>query len=163
MSAQAGANPGRTYGVAPPERVAALSGIQFLHAVISGDLPQPPMFQTLGLWLAEAGEGFAAVEGETGPAVLNPVGTVHGGWALTLVDAAGGCAAQSLLSEGVGYTTVETKTNFLRPILSDAGRVRAEGRVIGRGRQVMSSEVRITSADGKVLAHGTTTLLVLRP
>jgi uncharacterized protein (TIGR00369 family) len=86
---------------------------------------------------------------------------VHGGWALTLIDSVTGCAGHSLLPAGVGYTTIETKGNFVRPIGKDTGRVRAEGRVISPGRQVITAEARITGPDGKVLAHGTSTLLVL--
>ena len=96
-------------------------------------------------------------EGETGPHLLNPLGGVHGGWALTLIDSAAGCAGHTLLPAGVGYTSVETKANFTRPITHDTGRVRAEGRVVGRGRQIMSAEARILDAAGRILAHGTST------
>ena len=89
------------------------------------------------------------------------MGGVHGGWALTLIDSACGCAAHSLLPAGTGYATIETKGNFSRPITKDTGRVRAEGRVVARGRQIISAEAKVLSADGKVLAHGTSTLLVL--
>ncbi len=154
--------PVRSYGVATPGQLTGKTGLQFLHAVIAGELPQPPIFEVLHVGLAEAGDGFAVVEGETAADILNPVGSVHGGWALTLIDAACGCAAQTLLPADVGYITVETKTNFTRPILQDTGRVRAEATVIGRGRQIMSSEARVMAPDGRVLAHGTSTLLVLR-
>jgi len=86
---------------------------------------------------------------------------VHGGWALTLIDSAGGCAGLSLLPAGSGYATIETKGNFARPITKDTGRVRAEARVVAQGRQIISAEARVTSADGKVLAHATSTLMVL--
>jgi len=92
--------------------------------------------------------------------LLNPLGGVHGGWALTLIDSAIGCAGQTLLPAGAGYATVETKANFSRPITRDTGRVRAESRVVSQGRQVISGEARVLSRDGKVLAHGTSTLLV---
>ncbi len=81
----------------------------------------------------EVGDGFAAFEGEPGEHLLNPLGGVHGGWALTLIDSAGGCAAHSTLPAGVGYATIETKGNFSRPITRDTGPVRAEGRVVARG------------------------------
>src|SRR3954463_2653783 len=113
--------------------------------------------------MTEVGDGFAAFEGETGQHLLNPLGTVHGGWALTLIDSVTGCAGLSLLPPGESFTTIETKGNFSRPIFPETGRVRAEGTVISRGRQIISIEGRVLSADGKVLAHGTSTLMVIRP
>ncbi len=81
---------------------------------------------------------------------------------MTLIDSAAGCAAHTLLPAGVGYTTVETKVNFSRAIRADNGRVRCEGRVIARGRQIISAEAVVKGQDGRVLAHGTSTLLVLQ-
>ena len=78
-----------------------------------------------------------------------------------LIDSAAGCAGHTLLPAGVGYASVETKANFTRPIKHDTGRVRAEGRVVGRGRQIMSAEARILDSAGRVLAHGTSTMMVL--
>jgi uncharacterized protein (TIGR00369 family) len=151
------------YGLSTPEQVASRTGREILQAIIDGELPQPPISETLSFWIAEVGDGFAVFEGEPGRHLLNPMGTVHGGWALTLIDSVTACAAQSLLPAGAAYTTVETKSNFSRPIMKDSGRVRAEGRAISRGRQIISSEARVLANDGKVLAHGTSTLLVLGP
>ena len=100
-------------------------------------------------------------EGDAGPHLLNPLGIVHGGWALTLIDSAAGCAAHTLLPAGASYATIETKANFSRPIAKDTGRVRAEGRVVGRGRRIISCEARVVDAKGRLLAHGTSTLMVL--
>ena len=124
-------------------------------------LPQPPIAETLSFWITEVGDGFAAFEGDPGPHLLNPMGGVHGGWALTLIDSAGGCAGLSLLPAGTGFATIETKANLARPIGTDTGRVRAEGRVVAQGRQIISTEARVLSKDGKVLAHGTSTLMVV--
>jgi uncharacterized protein (TIGR00369 family) len=148
------------YGLATSAQIAGMSGKQILQAIIDGELPAPPIAQTLSFRLTEVGDGFAAFEGEPGPHLLNPMGGVHGGWALTLIDSAAGCAGQSLLPAGSGYATVETKANFSRPITKDTGPVRAESRVVSRGRQVISAEARVLGGDGKVLAHGTSTLLV---
>jgi uncharacterized protein (TIGR00369 family) len=148
------------YGLATSAQIAGMTGKQILQAIIDGELPAPPIAQTLSFRLTEVGDGFAAFEGEPGPHLLNPMGGVHGGWALTLIDSAAGCAGQTLLPAGSGYATVETKANFSRPITKDTGRVRAESRVVSRGRQVISAEARVLSGDGKVLAHGTSTLLV---
>lgn len=149
------------YGLARPDQVAGLTGRALLEAIIAGRLPQAPISRTMSFWLVEVGDGTAVFEGEPGDALLNPVGGVHGGWALTLIDSATGCAGQSRLPAGVGYTTVETKANFSRPITRDTGRVRCAARVISQGRTIISCDAEVTDKAGKVLAHGTSTLIVL--
>jgi uncharacterized protein (TIGR00369 family) len=149
------------YGVASPEQVARLTGREILEAIIDGRLPQPPISQTLTFRLVEVGDGFAAFEGEPGEHLLNPMGTVHGGWAMTLIDSATGCAGYSLMPAGAGFRTVETKANLSRPITGDTGTVRAEARVVSQTRQIISAEARVTGRDGRVLAHGTSTLIVV--
>src|SRR5271170_496150 len=151
----------RHYGLPNREDTAGMSGKELLQAIIDGRLPQPPISKTLSFWITEVGDGFAAFEGDPGPHLLNPMGTVHGGWALTLIDSVAACAAQTLLPAGSGYTTIETKANFSRPITQDTGRVRAEGRVVSQGRQIISSQAQLFGPDGRVLAHGTSTLMLL--
>lgn len=148
------------YGLPTPAAVAGKTGKEILQAIIDGKLPQAPISKTMSFWITEIGDGFAAFEGEPGPHLLNPSGGVHGGWALTLIDSAGLCAGRSLLPAGSECTTIETKANFSRPITKDTGRVRAEARVVAQGRQIISAEARVLSRDGKVLAHGTSTILV---
>ncbi len=150
------------HGLATPQEIAGMSGKQQLQAAIEGRLPQPAMAKTMSYRLVEVGDGFAALEGEPGPHVLNPTGTAHGGWALALIDSATACACQSLLPPGTNYTTIETKANFSRPIRPDTGRVRAEGRVITHGKQIISAQAKVLSQDGRVLAHGTSTMMVLK-
>jgi uncharacterized protein (TIGR00369 family) len=152
---------GYTYGLASRSDIAGLTGKEILQGIVDGRLPQAPISQQMTFWITEVGDGFAAFEGEPGPHLFNPMGSVHGGWALTLIDSVGGCAGHSLLPAGSGYTTIETKANFARPITGDTGRVRAEARVIAQGRQIISSEARLLSHEGKVLAHGVSTILVL--
>lgn len=149
------------YGLATPAEVAGKTGREILQAIVDGAVPQPPICETMSFGIVEVGDGFAAFEGEPGRHLLNPMGGVHGGWALTLIDSACGCAAHSLLPGGAGYATIETKGNLSRPITPETGRVRCEGRVVSRGRQVISTEAKVLGPDGKVLAHGTSTLLVL--
>src|SRR5271168_524637 len=149
------------YGLPDPSIVAGMTGREFLQAMIDGRLPRPPISQTLSFRIIEVGEGFAAFEGDPGPHLLNPMGIVHGGWALTLIDSATACAAQSLLPAGTGSTTIETKANFSRAITLETGRVRAEGRVVSQGRQIISADGKLMAKDGRVLAHGTSTLMVL--
>jgi uncharacterized protein (TIGR00369 family) len=140
-----------------------MSGKELLQAVIDGRLPQIPIAETMSFRLVEVGDGFAVFEGDPGPHVLNPTGSVHGGWALTLIDSATACAAHTLLPAGSLYTTIETKGNLSRPITLETGRVRAEGRVVSQGRQIISAEAKLLSQDGRVLAHGTSTIMVLTP
>jgi uncharacterized protein (TIGR00369 family) len=149
------------YGLPAPAEIAGKTGREILQAIIDGKLPQAPISETMSFWITEVGDGFAVFEGEPGRHLLNPMGSVHGGWALTLIDSVGGSAGHSLLPAGSGYTTVETKANFARPITKDAGRVRAEARVVAKGRQIISSEAKVLRADGKVVAHGILTIMVL--
>ena len=149
------------YGVANPEEIARLTGKEIVQAIIEGRLPHPPISKTLTFWLAEIGDGFAAFEGEPADHLLNPMGTVHGGWAMTLIDSATGCAGYSLVPAGGGFRTVETKVNLSRPITSDTGRVRAEAYVVSQTHQIISTEARVTARDSRILAHGTSTLMVV--
>ena len=153
----------RSYGVVEPGELAGLTGREMLDAMIAGRFPAPPIARTLGFLLVEAGDGTAVFEGRPGPHLLNPLGSVHGGWALTLIDSATGCALHTRLPAGVGYTTVETKANMTRAIRPDDGLVRCEGRVLSQGRQIATAEARLLSEDGKLLAHGTSTLIILAP
>lgn len=138
-------------------------GIDVLRDVISGALPAPPIGRSLNFWISEIEPGKATFQGEPGFESLNPMGSVHGGWALTLIDSATGCAAMSLLDAGVGYTTVETKGNMVRAIKAGSGRYRCEARVLAHGRTIITAEAQLTGPDGKLYAHGTSTLMVLRP
>lgn len=152
-----------SFGVTSPEAMAGTSGLEFLRGMIDGRFPAPPIAQTLGFLLVEVGPGRALFEGRSSPSLLNPLGMVHGGWALTLIDSAAGCALHTELEAGIGYTTIETKVNFVRPIAPDGGLVRCEGRVLSRGRQIATAEASLESAEGKLLAHGTSTLIILPP
>src|SRR3546814_10510740 len=111
----------RQYGMASADQIAGLSGLEVLQAMIENRVPAPAMAKTLGFRLVEVGTGTAVFEGEPGPHLLNPLASVHGGWALTLIDSAAGCAVHTLLPAGIGYTTVETKVNFTRAIRPDVG------------------------------------------
>jgi uncharacterized protein (TIGR00369 family) len=153
----------RTFGTITPEQLQSMSGLETLSAIIAGALPAPPMGGLMGFRLVEVEKGRAVFEGTPGPSLLNPLGAVHGGYALALIDSACGCAVHSELDAGVGYTTVETKVNFTRPIDPNGGPIRCEGRVLSRGRQIASAEAYLRSAEGKLLAHGTSTLIIFAP
>ncbi len=139
-----------------------MSGLAFLQAIQRGELPAPPIAALMGMWIAEIEEGrvvFAAVPSDYH---YNPIGTIHGGLAATLLDSAMGCAIHSTLPAGTGYTTVELSINYVRGMTRETGEVRAEGTVIHRGGRIATAEGRITDAQGRLYAHGTTTCIVLR-
>jgi uncharacterized protein (TIGR00369 family) len=142
-------------------RPTELTGLEHLQAIIDGTIPPAPMAETLGFELVEVEPGRARFAGTPTPAVYNPIGSVHGGYAATLLDSAMGCAVQTELPRGVGYTTLELSLNLVRPITADTGRVIAEGRSIHVGRRTATAEARLVQeSTGKLLAHGTTTCLV---
>jgi uncharacterized protein (TIGR00369 family) len=144
------------------QRLLGMSGLEAMQLLIAGGHGAPSIATTLGFTLAEVDDGKAVFIGEPSSRILNPLGIVHGGWALTLIDSCTGCAAHTTLPAGVGYTTVETKVNFVRAITPATGPVRAEGRVVARGRTIITAEGTLTDSRGKLLAHGTSTLMVLR-
>ena len=145
------------------EDLLALSGLDAMRGIADGRFAPPAIALTLGFRLQEVAEGYALFVGDPSERVLNPLGIVHGGFALTLIDSCCGCAAHTTLPAGVGYTTVETKVNFVRAIMPDTGPLRAEGRVVAQGRTIITAEGRLTDASGKLYAHGTSTLLVFQP
>jgi uncharacterized protein (TIGR00369 family) len=150
----------RPTGLVSPADIAGLSGLEILRAMAEGRLPQAPMARRLEAWLCEVAEGFAAFEGEPTTDVLNPMGTVHGGWALALIDSACACAAQTLLPTGVGFATLETHASFVRPILPGMGRCRTEARTLSQGRSVITAQANVLGPDGTLLAHGTSTIMI---
>jgi uncharacterized protein (TIGR00369 family) len=147
-------------GVARPEQVAGKSGLEIMQALLRGELPGAPIARTLDFLLVEVGEGRAVFQGTPGPAHLNPMGTIHGGWYATLLDSALGCAVNTLMPAGRGYTTAELSINLVRAIGPKAPRVRAEGKVVHCGRQLATAEGRLYGPDGTLYAHATTTCLV---
>jgi uncharacterized protein (TIGR00369 family) len=147
-------------GVARPEQVAGRSGLEIMQALLAGELPYPPIAKTLDFMVVEVEEGRAVFQGTPGPAHLNPMGTIHGGWYATLLDSALGCAVQTRLPAGRAYTTAELSVNLVKAIPRDLQRVRAEGKVVHAGRQLATAEARLYGPDGTLYAHGTTTCLV---
>ena len=146
-----------------PESAAGRRGVELLNDVFSGKLPAPPITATMGFRGVEVEEGRAVFEGEPGEHLYNPIGSVHGGFAMALLDSAMGCAIHSTLEAGERYTTLEVKTNFVRPITVDTGLVRCEGIVVHRGSSIATAEGKLVAVDsGKLLAHGSTTCLIVR-
>lgn len=150
----------KQYGVVTPDVLTAQDGLSFLKSIIAGMSPQPPISELLGFHLTEAEPGRAVFEGLPAFQHYNPIGTVHGGFAATLLDSALGCAIFSMLKKGEAWTTLELKVNFVRPMTKDTGPVRAEGRLIHRGRNLATSEGNLKDRAGKLYAHATTTCMI---
>ncbi|MGH6727787.1 MAG: PaaI family thioesterase [Pseudolabrys sp.] len=151
---------GKTYGVVGPEVITDLGGLEFLKGMIAGTQPNPPISELLGFHLVEVEAGRAVFEGLPEFRHYNPIGTVHGGFTGTLLDSALGCAVFSTLAKGEAWTTLELKLNLVRPLTKDTGPVRAEGRLIHRGRTVATSEGDLKDRAGKLYAHATTTCMI---
>ncbi len=147
-------------GVADPAVVATMDGLAQFQAMLRGEMPSAPIAHTLDFLLLEVDRGRAVFQGTPGPAHLNPMGSVHGGWFATLLDSALGCAVHSALPQGKAYTTLEIKVNLIRALTPKVQRVRAEGQVVHLGGQTATADARLVGPDGKLYAHASTTCLV---
>src|SRR6478735_6556331 len=152
--------PAIEYGIVPIDMMASMSGLDFVRAIFARRLPEPPIMQTVEPFDCTAELGAVVIHSMPGLRHYNPIGSVHGGYAATLLDSAMGLAVQSALPAGSGYTTLEFKVSFIRGMTKDTGPVRTEGRTLNVGRRAATAEARITDAKGRLLAHATTTCLV---
>ena len=143
-------------------RAREMPGLEFLRAIRDGELPVPPIQNLLGFRLADVEPGRSVFTATPGEQHYNPIGVVHASLAATLIDSATGVAVHTTLALGEAYTTLETSFNLVRPITGDTGEIRAEGRVIHRGGRVATADCQVTRAsDGKLLAHGKSTCLII--
>ncbi|WP_425418875.1 PaaI family thioesterase [Oricola indica] len=145
------------FGPIPIAAYHEMTGLEILRAIISGDLPAPPISKVLTFALTEADEGRVVFRGVPKTDYLNPGGTVHGGWTATIMDSALACVVQSVLKKGEALATTEFKLNLLRPVLPDMGEVSCEANIVSRGRTIGVSEARLTDSRGRLLAFGTET------
>jgi uncharacterized protein (TIGR00369 family) len=150
------------YGVIPVETIKSMSGLELMQGILAGRLPFAPISEAMRFRIDTVEPGFVAFVGHPDHSHYNPIGSVHGGYAGTLLDSCMSCAVQTTLEKGYGYTTLEYKVHMVRAITADTGPVRAEGRVIHPGRKAATAEGRIIDGKGRVLAHGTTTCLVFQ-
>jgi uncharacterized protein (TIGR00369 family) len=139
----------------------SMPGLEFLRAIRDGRLPGPPIAKLMGFHLVEVDAGHAVFEIVPGERHYNPIGVVHGGLAMTLLDSAMGCAVHSQMPAGSAYTTLEAKTNLVRAITADTGRLRAIGKTLHVGKRMATAEGRLEDAAGKLYAHSSTTCIVL--
>jgi uncharacterized protein (TIGR00369 family) len=155
----------RTYSWDDPfalrDAMAGRSGLELMQEMASGEISPPPIAKTLGFRLVEAERGKAVFECEPAEFHYNPIGIVHAGLAMTLMDSAMGLAFVTTLDEPVAWTTLEVKCNFTRALTADMGTVCCTGSVIHPGRRVATTEARIEDAEGRLCAHATSTILVL--
>jgi uncharacterized protein (TIGR00369 family) len=141
---------------------ARLTGLEYMRSFADGRLPRPPIASTMEMLAAEFDAGRAVFTCEPAEYHINPNGVVHGGVAATLLDSAMSCAVHTTLAAGERYTTLELKVNFVRAITVATGRIRAEGTVVHRGGTIATAEGRlVVERDGKLLAHGVTTCLII--
>ena len=146
---------------APTVDLTSLSGLQVMRMVAAGEAAPPGIAVLLGMSLAEVDEGRAVFTLEPDARMLNPIGSVHGGIAATLLDSAMGCAVHTTLPAGVGYTTAQLNLHYLRAMQPGMGTVRAVGTVLHQGRKQATAEAKLYDADDRLLAHGTTVCLIL--
>lgn len=147
-------------GVVPLETIAEEGGLKVMQGILDGRLPGPAIGRTLNFRLTKVEEGLVEFRGVPNEDHLNPIGTIHGGWAATIMDSALACAVMTTLAPGEAYTTVEFKVNLTRPILPTTGEVSCEGRLVHRGRTIATSEAFLRDSAGKLLAHGTETCAI---
>lgn len=155
-----GAITGRNYGTVSAEKRRETSGLEFVQGLVDGTVPLNTIARVLNYEVTEVASGRVLITGRPDGTHLNPSGTVHGGFAATLLDSCMGLAIWSTLEKGVGQTTLEFKISLLRPITPETGAVTAAGIVLTRGRRVGTAEGRLTDIQGRLLAHGTTTCLI---
>ncbi|MGD9599476.1 MAG: PaaI family thioesterase [Steroidobacteraceae bacterium] len=147
-------------GVAPPEVLKSVSGLEFMQRLLAGAIPPPPIAITLGFAVASVERGKVVCRGAPGAGALNPMGIIHGGYAATLLDTCMGCAVMTGLDAGTGYTTLELKVSYVRPLDARSRELRATGRTLQVGRRAAFAEGEIRDAADRLIAHGTTTCLV---
>jgi uncharacterized protein (TIGR00369 family) len=144
----------------PPEQLTAMSGLDFVRAIMNGAHPPPSMAVLIGFNIIEAEEGRVVFAGAPNESHLNPMGVVHGGYAATLLDSCMTCAIQSALKPGFVATTLDLVVHFTKAATPHSGLLRAEGKTVHVGRQMGTAEVRLTDPQGRIIAHATTSCLV---
>jgi uncharacterized protein (TIGR00369 family) len=150
----------KSYGTVSADQRKEMTGLEFVQGLADGALPLNTIAQTLCYDVAEAVHGRVIVTAVPSAALLNPAGTVHGGFTATLLDSCMGLAIQTTLEKGANQTTLEFKISLVRPITPETGLIKAEGAVLNRGRRIGTAEGRVTDEKGRLLAHGTTTCLI---
>lgn len=148
------------FGLANPAEAMAMTGREQMQAIVEGRFPAPPIVDTMHQWIHEIGDGWITFLGDPHPRYLNPMGLVHGGWTMTLLDSALGCAVQTMLAAGETYVSLGTEVKFIRPVHADSGQVRCTAQVDSRGGRTATATGWVTDGAGTLLATGTTTCFI---
>jgi uncharacterized protein (TIGR00369 family) len=146
--------------MAAARKAATMPGLEYLSGLVDGSIPRPPMGSLMGMTLVAVAQGSATFRCTPDESHYNTIGTVHGGLVCTLLDSAVGCAVQTTLPAGMGYTSIELKVSYLRPLHHGSGEITCVGTVVKPGRRVAFAEGVVTDADGKIIATATSSLLV---
>jgi uncharacterized protein (TIGR00369 family) len=154
----------RTYSWSDPAQHASLvgtrPGLELLRAMAAGEVPAPPVMHLVDMTGMEVEEGSVTVYLDPREFHYNPLGSVHGGVLSTLLDTAAACSVHTTLAAGVGYTSLDLNVKFLRPVTVATGRIKCRGAVLQRGRRTALAEARMTDAQGRLLAHATSSCLI---
>lgn len=138
-----------------------MSGLDYLHAISRGEIPYPPLLDTLDLKAVSLEKGTAVFAFQPQEFHYNTIGSVHGGVISAILDSAMGCAIHSTLEAGTGYTTLELKVNFLKAVTIRSGLLKASGKIIHAGKKTALVEAQLTDEKGNIYAHGVSTCLIL--
>lgn len=149
--------------LATAEQVVGMSGLEYMHAVRDGSAPWPPMGVLMNFEMVEAERGRVVITCTPGEEHYNPLGIIHGGLLCTLLDTVIGCATHTTLEQGTGYTSIELKVSYMRPVTLDTGPLTGTGTVTKDGRRVVFAEGTVTDAEGNLVATASSSLLVLSP
>ena len=150
----------QNFGIADPEKLKGMRGIEQLHGIQSGDLPAPPMAQIMNVLLHQVEAGRVDLRGEPGQEHLNPMGIVHGGWTMSFLDSVLGFAVHTTLEAGETYVSLGTEVKFIRPLFAGTGQVRALGELVTRGKRTATAMAKVEDQQGRIIATGTSTCFI---
>jgi uncharacterized protein (TIGR00369 family) len=137
-----------------------MTGLDYIRAMAAGDVPAPPISALMNMDITDVAEGTVTFTARPDESHYNPIGMIHGGFACTLLDSAAGCAVQTTLPQGYGYTSLEIKVSYLKALSSASGEITCVGRVIKPGRRAAFAEAELRDASGALIATASSTLLV---
>ena len=140
-------------------RAATMPGIDYLQGMIDGEIPPPPIVTLMGMTLESVAPGTATFTCLPDESHYNPIGAVHGGFVCTALDSAAGCAVQTTLPAGTGYTSLEIKVSYLRAVSTTTGPLTVVGTVVKPGSRIAFAEAVVLDGQGRTVATASSTLL----